>query len=90
MEVIQQALNWISLFAMIAMAYGVFLQLQHTQKTRSRKDILTTEVTLRTGITAILFIKLLTTRDPYLIAGQALLLIVLIRYLVTLRTINHS
>lgn len=86
----QQALNWISFLAMLGMAYGVFLQAKHTQKTRSKKDILTTEVALRTGITAILFIKLLTIGDPYLIAGQALLLFVLIRYLVTLHTLHHS
>ena len=81
--------DYLSVAALIFMSYGVLKQWLYIYKSRSAKDIVTQEVVIRFIITAVLFIKIILIKDPYLIVGQAIFLISISIYAFTLLKIKN-
>ena len=66
-------LNWATVASFAVMAYGLAVQIRKIRKRRSVGDISLIEVTLRTTANTILLAKMVTTHDPFLITGSALM-----------------
>ncbi|MBX4211222.1 MAG: hypothetical protein KW806_00255 [Candidatus Yanofskybacteria bacterium] len=81
-------LNYLSLTALVFMSFGILRQWRHVAHSQSAKDIVFSEVAIRFGLTAILWIKIYLLHDKYLIVGQSALLFALTVYIVTLARIK--
>jgi hypothetical protein len=82
--------DYLSVAALFLMAVGVWRQWRHVAHTGSARDIAFSEVAIRFGITAILLVKMIFVGDRYLIIGQAIFLISMTAYIITLTRIKFK
>ncbi len=78
---LQLLIDYGSIVAFATFTVGVLLQMKKILKRRSSRDIASSEVLLRFVASVIIFAKIITIKDPYLIIGQGLLLIFLSIYI---------
>jgi hypothetical protein len=70
--------NYLSVAGLAFMSFGVFSQWLLTRKKKTVGDISVTEVIIRGIVTAILYVKIVMVKDPYLIIGQTIFLFAVI------------
>ncbi|MEK7589167.1 MAG: hypothetical protein AAB479_00865 [Patescibacteria group bacterium] len=81
--------NWLSIAALGFMSWGIIGQWLKIRHRTSIEEISLREVTIRWTVTVVLLVKIILVKDPYLIAGQLLLLAGISLYFGTLVIIKN-
>ena len=77
----QILLDYGSFLGFAIFTLGIIFQMKKVLMTRSSKDIAVSEVLLRLLASVIIFAKIVSIKDPYLITGQGLFLIVFLGHI---------